>query len=270
MLKSLLSFAAGVLMFANMACANYHGFSADDVADFEILPGWRTSSGTHMTALRVVLEPGWKTYWRAPGEAGIPARFDWGGSKNISAVQFHWPTPDVYYQNSMRSVGYEGELILPIEITPRRVGAAIAMRADVEFGVCQDICIPVSIRLAADLNGPGASDNRIKAAIKAGPLSARAAGMSAIACQIDPIADGLRLTAQITMPALGRTEIAVVELPDQSIWISEAAVMRQGKTLTAVAEMVPANNRPFSLNRSQVRITVIGGGRAVDIQGCKR
>ena len=50
------------------------------VADVSILPGWRTAAGTHMTALRVKLAPGWKTYWRAPGDAGIPPRFDWTGT----------------------------------------------------------------------------------------------------------------------------------------------------------------------------------------------
>ena len=270
MLKRILTAAICALALSSPGHADYHGVNVDDVADFEILPGWRTQNGTHMAALRIILQPGWKTYWRAPGDAGIPARFDWKGSRNLSSVRFHWPTPDVFHQNGMRSVGYKGELVLPIELTPKRKGDVISMRADIELGVCEDVCIPVAVRVSADLPAPGASDARIKSAINARPDTSAEAGLRKISCKIDPIADGLRLTASIDLPVIGRDEIAVVELPDQTIWISEAKVTRQGRILTAIAEMVPANSKPFSLDRSTVRITVIGQGRAVDIQGCRR
>ena len=87
-------------------------------------------------------------------------------------------------------------------------------------------------------------------------------------CGVEPIADGLRLTATIDMPRLGRDEIAVFELSDQAIWIAEAATQRTGRTLTATTEMVPPGNKPFLLDRSDVRITVMAAGQAVDIMGC--
>ena len=268
MLKTLVSTIAGALMLGSAALAGSHGFSADDVADFEILQGWRTESGTYMTALRIQLEPGWKTYWRAPGQAGIPPRFDWEGSKNLSAVQFHWPAPKIYVQNGLRTIGYKGELVLPIELTPKQRGQDIALRAQIELGVCQDICIPVNVRVSADLAGAGASNPRIRAAIAARPATAREAGLRKIACAVEPISDGLRLTASIDLPSQGRDEIAVFELPDQTIWVAEAETSRQGRTLTAMTEMVPPTNGPFMLNRSEVRITVLGAGGAVDINGC--
>ncbi|MCX8508161.1 MAG: protein-disulfide reductase DsbD family protein, partial [Rhodobacteraceae bacterium] len=55
----------------------------DNLLKAEILPGWRTESGSQMAALRLTMAPGWKTYWRAPGDAGIPPRFDWTGSANL-------------------------------------------------------------------------------------------------------------------------------------------------------------------------------------------
>ena len=63
----------------------------DEVVSASVLTGWRMENGHHMAALRITLAPGWKTYWRAPGEAGIPPRFDWTGSDNLSAVTVHWP-----------------------------------------------------------------------------------------------------------------------------------------------------------------------------------
>ncbi|MCG6904542.1 MAG: hypothetical protein LJE68_17875 [Rhodobacter sp.] len=268
MLKKLFSALIALQMLGSAALAGSGGFSPDDVAGFEILPGWRTENGTHMTALRITLAPGWKTYWRAPGEAGIPPRFDWAGSSNLSGVVFHWPTPDVFHQNGMRAVGYKTELVLPIELTPIRKGQPITLRAAVELGVCQDICMPISVRVAADLPSSGRSDPRIRAAIDARPATSREAGMRSISCSVEPISDGLRLTARIDLPSVGRDEIAVFELPDQTIWVAEAETSRNGRTLTAVTDMVPPASGPFLLDRSQVRITVLAGHRAVDIWGC--
>ena len=61
-----------------------HATTQDDVLQATLLPGWQTASGSHMAAVDLTLAPGWKTYWRSPGDAGIPPRFDWSGSKNVA------------------------------------------------------------------------------------------------------------------------------------------------------------------------------------------
>lgn len=270
MMKSVLGSAmlCLALVLGGAAPANEHQIDLNEVVQFDLLPGWRTDSGRHMTALRVTLAPGWKTYWRAPGEGGIPARFDWEGSGNLQAVTFHWPVPEVFEDNGMRSVGYTRELVLPIEITPRTPGQLVQMRADLEIGVCEYVCIPVSARLSADLAGAGAPDARITGAMRARPDTPQEAGLRSVSCDVDPIKDGLRLTAHLDLPQLGPNEYTVFELPDQTIWVSEASTSRQGATLRAVTEMVPPNGKPFALDRSSVRITVMAAGRAVEIQGC--
>lgn len=239
-----------------------------EVLSAGVLPGWRTDSGTHMAALRLTLAPEWKTYWRAPGEAGIPPEFDWSGSSNLRSVRIHWPRPHVFHLNGMQTIGYRQELVLPIEITAIDPSQPIRLRATVDLGVCRDICMPASLAFAADLPAPGAPDSAIDKALRQRPDSGAQAGLRQIACDVEPIADGLRVTARMELPATGGDEAVVLEPGDGSIWVSEATVSRDGGWLTATADMVAAQGTPFVLDRSAVTVTVLGADRAVEIAGC--
>ena len=94
------------------------------------------------------------------------------------------------------------------------------------------------------------------------------AGVGAISCDIQPIDDGMRITAIMDVPRMSDKDVAVIELANREIWVSEATMTRRGDTLVASADMVPPDAQPFVLSRQDVRITVIGGGQAVDIRGC--
>lgn len=241
----------------------------DGIVKLNVLPGWRTEHGTHMIGLRITLADGWKTYWRAPGEGGIPPRFDWDGSDNVTSMRIHWPRPGVFEANGIRSIGYSDDVVLPLEFTPNDRNQPIRLRGRVELGVCETVCVPISLRLAAELPAGAANRNAdILKAMADAPTPQDSAGVRSVECRIEPIADGLRLTAQVAMPPVDGTEVAVVELPDQRIWVSEAATTRSGEVLRATVDMVPPNAEPFSLDRSDVRITVLGATRAVDIEGC--
>ncbi|WP_233193008.1 protein-disulfide reductase DsbD domain-containing protein [Acidimangrovimonas sediminis] len=225
------------------------------------------NDGHRMAALKLTLAPGWHTYWRAPGDAGIPPSFDWSKSTNLKAVAIHWPVPRTFDLGGLRSIGYEGGLVLPIELTPKAAGKPIALEAQIDIGVCKDICLPASLSLRADLSGPGKKGGAIRGALTDGPESAAKAGVKDVSCTVAPSADGLALTARLRMPPLPGKELTVVELPDPAIWVSEAKTTRQGDTLTAVADIVPPS-KSFALDRSQLTITVLGQGRAVELHGC--
>jgi DsbC/DsbD-like thiol-disulfide interchange protein len=240
----------------------------EDVVQIEVLPGWRTESGTQMAALRLTLAPGWKTYWRAPGEGGIPPAFGWAGSQNVASTQFHWPTPEVIDQNGLRSFGYHDQVVIPIEITPDVSGAATHLQGEVEIGVCLDICVPMRLSFAADLPPETHRDVAIATALFDNPVSGAEAGLTGVTCTVEPGDGGIWVTAVMDLPATGDPEVVVIEAGDPQVWVSESQVTRQGATLSARAEMVHVTGRSFALNRAAVRITVLGSERSVDIQGC--
>jgi len=256
------------LVTALLAAAPAAAEIPSSVASAELLPGWREASGEHIAAIRISLAPGWKTYWRSPGDAGIPPHFDWTGSRNVASWTPVFPVPHVFHQNGIRSVGYSGDVVIPLRITPSDPTAPVRLSGTLEIGVCEEVCIPVSFDIAAALPAGGTPDSRIDAALADQPIPSSAAGVSRVTCSVEPIADGIRLTATIDMPALAGEEVAVLELPEPGIWVSEAEMRRDGGTLTAVAEMVPPSGKPFIVDRSEVRITVLAGDRGVDIQGC--
>lgn len=251
-----------------LATLPLHAATQEDVVRGELLSGWRTDAGTRMAALHLALAPGWKTYWRSPGDAGIPPSFDWSGSENLKSVQFHWPRPVVFHLNGMETIGYHDNLVLPIEVTPIDPSQPVLLRARIDLGVCNDICIPAAFDLSADLQKSGASDPAISTALANVPTAAKAAGVTAVGCTLEPIADGMRVTASIDLPAQGPDETVVLESGANGIWVSGAESTRKGGRLTAVADMVPPNGAPFALNRSAVTVTVIADNRAVEIRGC--
>ncbi len=238
---------------------------AADIATAHLLPGWRTRDGTRMAALALDLAPGWHTYWRAPGDAGIPPRFDWSGSQNARSVEVLWPAPRAFRDGGLTVIGYDGRLVLPLAVRPAG-GGAVALTGRVEIGVCRDICVPVTLDVETVLGDGMAPDPVIRAAMAARPARGPEAR-----CTVVPIADGVRLTARLALPPVAADEVAAVETDDPSVWASEPSLARQGNELTLTADLVPASGAPFALDRSGITLTLLGtdaGGGAVEIRGC--
>jgi DsbC/DsbD-like thiol-disulfide interchange protein len=246
---------------------------ADNPAEMvqaRILPGWTAEDGSHLAALHLTLAPGWKTYWRAPGDAGIPPSMDLQGSYNLASVTPIWPTPEIFEQNGMQTVGYDEQLVLPLRIVPQTPGQPARITAQMQIGVCSTICVPVDLDFALDLPRDGSAPDQamIRAALADQPISAARASVAGVNCQLSPIRDGLGLTVQIEMPSAGGTETVLIETDDPLVWVAETASTRQGGTLTATTELVHVSGQAFALDRSGLRMTVLGRNHAVDIKGC--
>ncbi len=233
----------------------------DDVLQARLLPGWRMADGHYMAAVELVLAPGWKTYWRAPGDVGIPPSFDWKASGNLGTAQVRWPEPEVIDSAGMVSLGYHERVVLPVEVTPKGAGpvqVALAM----DLGVCNDICLPAHLELQGVLEGAGAPDDEISAALAKVPQRVSLP----LTCKVEPIKDGLRLTARIGVT--GVEPVVVFETPDPKVWVSSSETRVEGGGLVSSAELVPPEGAPFALDRSGVLVTVLGAGKPVEVKGC--
>ncbi len=115
--------------------------ASDGVGQAESLP----------VGLQFELEPGWKTYWRTPGDAGLPVTVSWEGSENLAGADMSWPAPHRFTLFGLDTFGYEKEVVFPIEVKPQRRGEPVRLRAQVNYLVCETICIPYAAQLALDL-----------------------------------------------------------------------------------------------------------------------
>jgi DsbC/DsbD-like thiol-disulfide interchange protein len=264
----MIRFRTLIAALAFFAPAPLFASSGDEPASIRILPGWLGADGQRFVGIEILMEPGWKTYWRAPGEAGIPPYLDWSGSRNISDIEIHWPVPEVFEYAGMTVIGYHDQVVIPIEITPTQSGESVHLAGHAEIGVCDDICVPMSFEFAFDMTDDDRKTPAIVAAMIDQPASAQSAGVGSVVCQAEPTAKGVKVTARLEVPSTGTPEVVVIESGDSDIWVSGANAARVGGVLTASAEMVNLMGDPIALTRSAMRITVLGTERAVDILGC--
>lgn len=100
----------------------------------------------------VEMEPEWKTYWRMPGDSGIPPQFDWTGSENSAAIEVGFPVPRRFNDAAGETIGYHDQVVFPVFARPEKLDAAVSLRLDMFFAVCKDVCIPAKAKVEAALN----------------------------------------------------------------------------------------------------------------------
>jgi DsbC/DsbD-like thiol-disulfide interchange protein len=108
-----------------------------------LLAGSR-SGGVLLGGIAIQLQDGWKTYWRTPGDSGVPPRFDFSKSDNVEAVTVLWPAPMKFDDGAGGfSLGYKKHVVLPLRIVAKNNDKPVTLRANISYAVCDKICIPI-------------------------------------------------------------------------------------------------------------------------------
>jgi DsbC/DsbD-like thiol-disulfide interchange protein len=132
--------------------------------------------------IEIKMQPGWKTYWRYPGDSGVPPHFDFSGSENVKDVKVLFPAPHLFTDETGRSLGYKDRVILPLEISPQQLGKPVQLRLKADYAVCEKLCVPAEGRAELVLVGGDSSHNSALAAAKARvprQITAAQAGLTA-------------------------------------------------------------------------------------------
>lgn len=126
--------------------------------------------------VEIQLDPGWKTYWRTPGDSGgLPPHFEWSRSKNVQAVKVLYPAPRRFKDAIGDSVGYSGAVVFPVEFQREKKSAPAVLHLSFQYGICREICIPAEAELSLTIPAEikGADSPEIAAALAQVPRSER-------------------------------------------------------------------------------------------------
>ncbi|MGE5176031.1 MAG: protein-disulfide reductase DsbD domain-containing protein [Hyphomicrobiales bacterium] len=121
--------------------------------------------------IRLVMDPGWHTYWKNPGDSGLATRVTWHLPPGFSAGPIEWPPPERIVANTLVSYGYTGDVVLPVRLAPpARIDAdSVVISATVDWLECAEACTPGSaeVRLALPVRdappAPGPDQGRFEA-----------------------------------------------------------------------------------------------------------
>jgi DsbC/DsbD-like thiol-disulfide interchange protein len=165
-----------LLAFVMFGLCGMSAASAQDASDWDtqdhtaarLLAGAtvKTADESYVRAgLEIRIDPGWKTYWRDPGDSGVPPTFDFSGSSNVKSVDVLWPAPERFPDGAGgHSIGYVDHIILPLRVTPQDAVKPSDLDLKLGYAICGNLCVPVQASLKLPLNGNGAEDTTIEQA----------------------------------------------------------------------------------------------------------
>jgi DsbC/DsbD-like thiol-disulfide interchange protein len=187
--RALLSFLAlagtGAPVLAAPAVS---AWSRDSKSAVRLLDGGM-EGGVHLAGVEITLDPGTKTYWRTPGDSGVPPAFDWSKSSNVADVAVSWPAPLRFPDGNGFSIGYKAGVVFPLLVKPKVTGQPVRLGLHLDYAVCDQICIPAKADAWLGLSR-SPSDPAAAAAIarfRATVPQASAAGLSLVIDGVDKV-----------------------------------------------------------------------------------
>lgn len=157
--------------------------------------------------IEIRLDPGWKTYWRYPGDTGVPPTFDFASSQNIKSTAVQWPAPERFSDGAGgSSIGYAGDVILPLQVTPASGAQALTLLAKLNYAICGTLCVPAKATLELPLTGNGGdeaildkAENEVPKRVPLGPDSGNALAILSVHREAGGVHD--KVVVDVAAPA---------------------------------------------------------------------
>ncbi|MFD2184715.1 protein-disulfide reductase DsbD domain-containing protein [Rhodoplanes azumiensis] len=101
--------------------------------------------------VEIRLAPGWKTYWRYPGDSGVPPRFDFSASANVRAATVRWPAPKRFEDGGGTAIGYAQRVLFPLAVERIDPAKPATLVLALDYAICEKLCVPASGRATLTL-----------------------------------------------------------------------------------------------------------------------
>jgi len=252
--------------------------TATPPAMIALIDSGQTQNGARMAGLSIELQPEFKTYWRTPGDSGLPPVFDWTKSKNVRQIDVLWPVPHRFDDQAGSSIGYDGQVVLPIAVRIADPSQEAVLTLTLNFGVCKTICIPVKseaiVRLPPGERSTAATAAIVKAMTQV-PTPSKLDGGSVpgiLAAKL--VKDGTKpaLEVEALVPAGGKIVDLFVEGPDS--WLFGASIPAAtgpgpAAGVTRIVYRAPLEDAPpgFKAEGTRLTLTLASDKDAIETAG---
>lgn len=264
-----LAACGAVLTLASAAqAADASAWSEDSRSGVRLIAGSNAGgAGSLRAGIEIKLQPGWHTYWRYPGDSGVPPRFDFSGSDNLKSAKVLYPAPRLHRDEAGQSLGYEGDVIFPVEVTAKQPDKPVTLQLKIDYAICEKLCVPVEGRAELALGtGESTQEQALKTAEARVPKPASAADIGLTARRVNDAPKPL-VAVDLTAPA-DQPVAVFVEGPTPE-WALPIPVPAQG---------APAGHRQFGFaldglppgvdpkGQFELTFTVVEGDRALEVR----
>jgi DsbC/DsbD-like thiol-disulfide interchange protein len=267
-----LSFFATIALAATvqMAAAGT-SWDGDAKSGIRLITGGSTveTAGPVLRAgVEIRLASGWKTYWRYPGDSGVPPHFDFEKSDNVKSVNLSWPAPQRIADSEGVTIGYKDAVVFPLRIEPKDAGKPVVLRLKLDYAICEKLCIPAQGQAELTIkSGSQEADGAVAASEKkvpqANPLGANTP-FSIKAFHRDDSAKLARIIVDVAAPdatplvlfAEGPTSDWALPVPEKS----EGAPAGLQRFVFALDGLPPGANA----NGATIKLTAVSGQDAIE------
>ena len=212
------------------------------------------------------LQSGWKTYWRTPGDSGVPPRFDFSKSENIEAVTVLWPAPTKFDDGAGgHSLGYHDQIILPLRIVAKNADKPVTLRAAINYAVCEKLCIPVEATAELPITSVASTqDSTLSAALDTVPKPANVGDPNPLTIR-DVKRDGKSTVLVDVVSPDARTVNLFAEGPTPDWGLPVPKLLEHGpagvKRFALELDGLPPGTNPAG---AALKLTLVGGDRSYE------
>lgn len=231
----------------------------------------KTPDATFVLAgIEIRLDPGWKTYWRYPGDTGIPPTFDFSGSQNVKSAAVEWPAPEQFSDGAGgSSIGYVGDVILPLKVTPADATRPSALHLKLNYAVCGTLCVPAKAALELALTGRSADAGLLDKAVRLVPkhvaLGVQSDGLAIRSVQLTSEGGKERVVIDLTAPQGAPVNLFVEgPTPDWALPLPELVGSANGadRRFAFIVDGLPPGAKAKG---AALTLTAVSGSHAIEV-----
>lgn len=213
------------------------------------------------SGIYITMQKGWKTYWRVPGDGGVPPSFDWSGSENVETATVMMPLPHRFIDENGEGIGYKTEVVFPVDVKPNDPAKPVRLSLNMFYAVCNDICVPVQAQVKVNLDAKSASASdkfRLKVARAAVPVNSEKSRLTVLSLgQVET--DG-KTSLEVSLKGIRSPSKADIFVETEgNSYFRKPKLVNQSGEVTKWRIAVDSFDDSLSLAGKSVRLTIADG-----------